>query len=308
MAMYDVKFKSFKEIEAYWRGVKPIRGRKEDVRPIADRARHWERVNKLSNTCYSMSLSFWNGEIHNVIKWELVSGVETVTIANGIGEWAHTSHYSFLDRFLPWNVFFRNRSGKHFISTNQNGLAREKFLPKGTGNWKAGRGYEYDEKQPVVKLTRTDTSHDWEFTGDDHTIPRARVDKEAKKIHKKAISDFCEWTWNMLPLLEDNTPTNWQERRDKCSVLGINAQHTSHRGTHDNKLFLSILATPDDPLYADLAIECIAQLKDTSEQVFDYQTRTWNHNKLRGDVKTFRRKLNIWVNKQGGFTNITTDY
>lgn len=45
MAMYDVKFKSFKEIEAYWRGVKPIRGRKEDVRPIADRARHWERVN-----------------------------------------------------------------------------------------------------------------------------------------------------------------------------------------------------------------------------------------------------------------------
>ena len=74
MAMYDVKFKSFKEIEAYWRGVKPIRGRKEDVRPIADRARHWERVNKLSDTCYSMSLSFWNGEIQNVIKWELVSG------------------------------------------------------------------------------------------------------------------------------------------------------------------------------------------------------------------------------------------
>tara|TARA_X000001382_G_scaffold76342_1_gene53377 strand:- start:2070 stop:2993 length:924 start_codon:yes stop_codon:yes gene_type:complete len=307
MAMYDVKFKSFKHVEAHWESIKPIRGRKEDVRPIADRARTFERISKLSDTCYSLNITDWGDRREDIITWELVSGYEVVTIKNGVGQWAHTSIYSFLDRFLPQNVGFVGKSGKQFIEIPNRDVKPfewvERYLPKRT-DLKDERG---------IQITRPSPLHDWIWVGDEHIIPLPRVDKEAKKAHKEVINNFCEWMWNMLPLLEDNTPTNWQERRDKCVILGISAPHHSYwqdlktqKAAQTN--FLKLLHTPDDPLYVDLAIECIAQLQDNGQRTYDREIHAWVEHKLSDDAKAFRRKVNTWVNKHGGFTTITTDY
>ena len=303
MAMYDMKFANFYQVRNHYDSVKCIRGRKEDVRPIADRARAWERIVRLSDTCYSLTLpSYTSNEPREVITWGLVSGKEVVTIYNGVGEWSHQDVYSFLDRFLPQGVYFIGGNGKQYISLGE----KLRFLPKCKSIFKVGVGHVADGEQPSVILTRDDPSHVWKFTGEEHLPPRLRIDKDKKKPYKKAINDLCEWVWTMLPLLEDNTHMSWHDRAALQTKLGVDGR--VYNSSPDPDLFMEILSDTNSELRVEMACEFIRHAKENTNGTFDRETREWVHPKLLDDAKVYRSKFTRWVNKNGGFNTTTTKY
>ena len=304
MAMYDMKFKDFYQVKNHYENVKRIRGRKEDVRPIADRARAWERIVRVSDTCYSLTLpSYVSDEPLEIITWGLVSGKEVVCIYNGVGEWGHQHVYSFLDRFLPQGVYFLNKGGKHFIRA-QNG--EDRFLPKCKSIYKIGEGHIADGERPSVILTRDDPSHGWKFTGEEHLPPRPRIDKDKKKPYKKAINDLCEWVWTMLPLLENNTSIGWSERATLQKKIGVDTR--IYNATESPELFLRILSDTNSELRVEMACEFIRHAKENTNGTFNHETRQWTHPKLSDDAKVYRSKFTRWINKNGGFNTTTTKY
>ena len=60
---------SFEQVEACYNNTKPIISKNQtlqhDIRPIGDRGRKWERIAKVSDTCYMLL----NGELGDNATW-----------------------------------------------------------------------------------------------------------------------------------------------------------------------------------------------------------------------------------------------
>jgi len=150
-------FNTFEDVVYHYENTKPIRERRDgtsrNVRPIGDRARKWETIQKISRNCYAISCGnergndlfrFWgyntskqvNGnyvatyddhgaklEDYAPIVWrKRKDGTVTVTINNMTGIGYSISHYSMLERHTPKGMaFIHNGSGKQYIRLLNNG-------------------------------------------------------------------------------------------------------------------------------------------------------------------------------------------
>jgi hypothetical protein len=153
------KINSFAEAEQRYKQTKRIISKRhtveQDVRPIGDRTRKWERIIKVNDNCYALSCG---GRADPVFTWGVGDpkireqypitdeeiarlspivwrkhrdGTETITIRNGAGEWQHNNVYSFLNRALPLGLWFRQTNiGKQFIYVPATGTTVH--LPKTT--------------------------------------------------------------------------------------------------------------------------------------------------------------------------------
>jgi hypothetical protein len=156
---YIEKINCFADAEARYNNTKPVVSKRhtleQDVRPIGARTRKWERIIKVSDTCYALSCG---GRVDPVFTWgaadlqiraqypitpdeiALMSpivwrkhpdGTETVSVRNGAGNWNHNNIYSFLARALPRDIWFQKDSkGKQFLYNRARGQTL--FLPKNT--------------------------------------------------------------------------------------------------------------------------------------------------------------------------------
>lgn len=158
MTNYIDRINCFADAEKRYNDTKPLVSSKhtleQDVRPIGDRARKYERIIKVSDTCYALSCGgradpvfTWSSGDTNMretypitpkeiarlspIVWrKLKDGTETITIRNGAGEYQHNNIYSFIHRALPRNIWFTNdREGNQFVSASGSLKA---YLPKNT--------------------------------------------------------------------------------------------------------------------------------------------------------------------------------
>ena len=59
MALTWTNFASFKDVVKHYENIKPLvsklHTREDDIRPIGDRNRKWERIVKVSRNCYALS-------------------------------------------------------------------------------------------------------------------------------------------------------------------------------------------------------------------------------------------------------------
>ena len=159
MALTFTGFQTFAEVEAYYNNIKPLvsklHPRGQDIRPIGDRHRKWERIVKISDNCYALSDGYHHGdavfggwaygasvedhiptladmEKYAPIVWRKRSnGIEEVTLRNGWGPGVHQSRYAFLDRHTPRGMSFYVNSGKQFIRVNYaRGPSEDFYLAK----------------------------------------------------------------------------------------------------------------------------------------------------------------------------------
>ena len=141
MALTYTSYESFKEVEAAYNNITPLRGEQnlgKDIRPIGDRARKHERIQKINSNCYILQ-DGWNYGCNLTGHWHYQAarptdqddklavdyapivwrkhrdGSETVTLRNGTGPSNHNGRYAFLYRHTPKGMWFRIRNGKHFI-------------------------------------------------------------------------------------------------------------------------------------------------------------------------------------------------
>jgi hypothetical protein len=242
MALYwqNNYLNTFDKVVAYYESIKPLVSKHhtlaDDLRPIGDRNRKWERIQKVNANCYILQ-DGWNGSDNIFTGWsyyhakgekpkpteaEMIKlapivwrrhkdGTETIKVRNGTGQGAHNSRYSFFARHLPSGLNFLIRNGKHFVTL----YGREYFLAK--SNTVAsfdlprdGQRHEWNKnfttRDDGVALTfrRCDRVGGFEFVDGGKPLPippKVRVDKVAKAKMKDAIAEFRDWAFTMYPLL-----------------------------------------------------------------------------------------------------------
>lgn len=156
---YITPINCFADAEARYNNTKPLVSKhhtlEQDVRPVGNRARKWERIVRLDPNTYALSCGghadpvfTWGGSSQpfrdqypitaaevarlSPIVWRKhKDGTETITIRNGAGPWHHNHVYSFIGRALPRELWFRQtRIGKQFIYNRSQG--QTVHLPKTT--------------------------------------------------------------------------------------------------------------------------------------------------------------------------------
>lgn len=150
MPLLFTNHRCFADVEAAYNNTPVIRskfGKVNDIRPIGDRRRKHERIQKINGNCYAIMHGYgygdpvfypWYGgarvkpsvnstEQYAALVWRRHrDGTDTVKITNGSGPHGHhNSIYDTLNRHLPRPLWFINKNGKHFIRI---GGAREQTV------------------------------------------------------------------------------------------------------------------------------------------------------------------------------------
>lgn len=153
MTLTYSNFTCFADVERWYERTKPLVSKRftleEDIRPIGDRRRYYERIVRISPNCYALCdyetggrgdhfgawkhyTPGWEPTPDDIkmmapIVWERrADGSETVRIRNGSGSYQHNARYAFLQRHTPRGLHFRQTQvGMQFIRAD-----KEYFLPK----------------------------------------------------------------------------------------------------------------------------------------------------------------------------------
>ena len=224
---------SFDDVKKRYEGTKPIASKvnpvSDDIRPIFDRKRKYERIMKFSETCYALLdgdgyadsvTNSWVGEDKrqkcrdNVsetltfapVVWTRHDGYDTIRIRNGSGDYAHTSRYSFIARCLPRTMRMTIGQGRQYI-WNKNVNDEKYLLPKSDFyTYRNGVCDEYPEKGhryltfEIVHGENVFSIIDGEFVVNPK---RTAVNKELKAKYKKGIDSMWEYVCTVAPLFNN---------------------------------------------------------------------------------------------------------
>ena len=259
-------FSSFEAVETRYNSTKPIGGihltPEDDVRPIGNRRRKWERIVKISKNCYALvtyshvnNVNIWGGGRDDLdtlkdvertapIVWRKhKDGSETVTIHNSQTS-CSTGWYEFLRRFTPAGIFFYNR-GVHKIEANTPSGRQDYILPfnKFTSKRITKRtGYETYIKRNKLGCTpkfekgltfqrgEADGRVAWtlvseSYNPEDGSRGVTYVDKDAKAKLKPQIEQFRDWAMAIAPML--TLPKGYEDRTALHSTLMADIAETA---------------------------------------------------------------------------------
>ena len=143
MSVYDMpRLANFSAVAKHYNSIDPViskrHTRENDVRPLGDRRRKYERIHKFSDDCYA----YYDGDMGDPIQysdhhymakdipmdackalapimWTLEEinqrwNKEILRVRNGSGNGAHNGRYSFLERALPREFNFVVDNGKGY--------------------------------------------------------------------------------------------------------------------------------------------------------------------------------------------------
>jgi len=332
---------SFAAVEDKYNKTKPLVSKNhtvsQDVRPVGERRRKWERVKKISDDCYIVLSGYgyeddvfsWRGfgTIISVeeqvalaaICWQRdAQGVETIKIRNGTGDHAHTSHYRFLEEALPRGLEFHIKNGQHFVSVGHSSgrdfyyLPKTRYVPKRMWDYwvnqntpGAVRAVEYyspTEDGAFLTFTRTGV-HEFKFSGELHTVPkppRHIVDRKLKAKYKEPIAEYLEWINAIAPLLriDDWEYCNTMRKEVYDYAQGRRRQKAKRRIYRNS----SVLVPPGIMLEVVTEPDHPLRLHMALDFVENY--RIIQHVKSQDDIKTVRTQYNRWINKQCGFLKL----
>jgi len=364
------KINSFAEAEQRYNDTKPMRGKRkaDDVRPLGARRRDWERIAKVNDSTYVLVCG---GHADTVFNWgsgqtkfrqqyplteeEVVrlspivwrkheDGTETITVRNGAGEWSHNSRYSFIERALPRELWFKQtRNGKQFIYNRSKG--QDVHLPKTTS---APRHITEYYKDHASKPGASDYAKHWlsvytegddglsvTFKRDENGIftlvgeapkvmvDRTRMNKDLKSGFKADIAELFTSATALYPLMAEQMKNSWSFARDTATELeaialkhGLEALYGKYSSTPFNmaspELVRDILKDPAHPMRHGLNLAAmleIAHVVRGYKNAEEYRERT---NTPIGDLhdrcnKSIRTTFNRWISKLGGFTVTTRE-
>ena len=317
MAITYERISSFAEVESIYNNTKPMRGRNagKDVRPIGDRARDHERVKKISDNCYLLMNGGYYDDVYSYygrklavptqaemvalapICWKRHSdGTETVTIRNGIGDRAHMSHYTFLERMLPRGMRFKIRYGKQYVMGTDGDyyLPKCMYVPRYLIDQRHGRRGGYDS---WMRATDDGSSLTFKRNGNMFTLigdvcdapkpPRTLVNKKQKAKYKDAMTGYLEWISAMAPMLQVD---DWKYRSEMGRQIREFHNETGYYHKIPPKLMRDVVMKQNHPLRLAMAVDFVSHYG------------TIRNIQSQADVSQVRTEFNRWINKHCGFT------
>jgi len=322
-------YRSFAEVVAHYDSITPLRGSNnagKDIRPIGDRSRKYERIVKISESCYALSDGYHFGDTHfgywyhgehftptladmekyAPIVWRKKrDGTEEVTLRNGWGPGSHVNRYNFLYRHSPKFMLFQIRNGKQFVETGRNlpgtentwyYLAKTTTMPKALHDkLTSNQYYKWPTKRDdnsAVKFIRIEGG--WQHVeGTGRSLQKApTVNKDLKAKFKDDIKKFFEWGMAMSPLLP-------LEDREYVSIQ-MAAFYTHPEKSSKRDIAKARAIVRDDQHDARLALWVLFAKDCTDGWSWhaEYLTKTVE---TKEDLAKVRSRYNTFINKQLGF-------
>ena len=252
MSVYDMpRLDNFSAVAKHYDSIKPViskrHTREQDVRPLGDRNRKWERVSKLSDDCYayydgdigdSIVYSEWHRNGEGItdeackalapIMWTREKGGwnrEILRVRNGSGSGAHNGRYSFLERALPRGFNFVVDNGKQFVILD----GTRYFLPKCdyySWGWHRDKTTVQKDDCKYLEFERS-PGEGWKVKTNSFTYvpPRVLVDKERKKKFKPAMDSYYNWLIVMAPMFREHFEDFKYDYHDQKSQDRYQAKH-----------------------------------------------------------------------------------
>lgn len=314
-------FRSFQHVANEYADTKPINereyarndpqkkpfGTSRNIRPIDSRSRKWERIQKISDTCYALMCGHTYGDTcFNVwrfkdvvakpdivasyapIAWHHIEGKDVVSISNA--HYGHpTVHHQFLNRWLPRGMSLVNRNGKHFLEVQQ----------ESGGVTYSLRRANPDEKQVKYNTYNLKFTSNGDGTFAPYKLPATadkkavkRVDTDLKKRFKVRLEEFNQWVMAMGPLF----PKDWKSRDEAQRAAAeyiqkVPSYHNHRLWTYRQippELAREALIYPNHPLRFYIGIEAWSHINgawgDTTPEAARSRLRSFN-NKVFGFEK-----------------------
>jgi len=318
MAKANHRLNSFDQVAALYDSVKPMRGKlkDQDVRPIGDRRRKWERIVKISDDCYLLfdgngagdNVDFWTYSTPNQvsraemlalapIKWERDGKDEYVTLRNGSGlNWTHSGRYDFLARTCPRSMDVEVTGGKQFVRNrvfdgeDKHYLPKSAYFPNGKTNWGQNMDSPAEDDDVYLRFKRDGWSI-FSLVSPAFPEPTTRVDKERKAKWKPQLNALYEYACVMTPMLP----------------LGDRAWLSNMKREREEQ--------PDNPLRdleageGDVGFHHLALEFAVSTETYEWGVGTTfkiQTVRTKEDASDVRSSFNRWANKMFGFTYNTT--
>ena len=312
MAIQWLQYNSFEYIAELYASIKPLvsklHTREQDIRPIGDRNRKYERIAKINDNCYILQDGYHTGdevfgnyrnEKSGPTEAEIIKlapivwrkhrdGSETITIRNGTGGGAHMSRYSFLDRHLPQGLEFLITNGKQFVVNDANRyyLAKSNTVAEYALRPEGKRGVMTSRDDGVSLTFKRITKYPrcFEFVSGGKAIPKPPkqiVDKKAKAKMKDDIIAFRDWASITFPMLPKNDRDYRsrliQELVEYSKGQGVGARGGFHLYTWNVvdsfagqfELSRNIISDDDHPLRLHLAYFLFSSIEDIYDEDMD---------------------------------------
>ena len=228
-----MRFNTFNEVAKWYEQTKPVVSKhhkaEDNVRPIGQRKRKWERIRKVDAETYLLLDGSYGSTLFNnngrgdaqyeqdmaPIMWKREADGDYIYIRNGTKNSVPFSRFKFLQWYLPMNMGFRyNQQGKHWVRA-QTPTGWEDFpLPKTDYVW----NYSLKEaSKDDGRRLKFRANEDGTFTrvGDSFKVEVTTVDKELKKQWKSKIDAFYIQAAALAPMLD----TTWNGRHEYRTVI-----------------------------------------------------------------------------------------
>lgn len=279
----------------------------QDIRPIANRSRKWERTIKVSDNSYALAdgnyTDIFNRHnmtdefIHDMcpILWERREDGDYVRIRNVNRH--HTVHgrLRFLSWFLPRGLEATARNGRLFVISKWDGV--EHYLPKTTMQW------DYSNK--VLEVGDDGMFLWFKHTGDKkferaNVIEAAstRIDIARKKRLKPYAKEFFDWACIMRNMIK----SDWQSRKAYQEQLEQWAK--DNKVTEGNTVFFGfscvkpkaieeIMVRPDHPMRVHLAVDMMMETK-----IINPYTEKVEEITSQNQISLIKERFNRWYTKR----------
>jgi len=263
-----MRFDTFNEVVTHYEKIKPVvsvcHTREQDIRPIGQRKRKFERIRKVDPETYCLLDGGYGNTLNQSrtltpqfeqdmapIMWVREADGDYIHIRNCAVGSMHMMRYAFLQSYLPSNVRFEyNQQGKHWIRAKTPTGYEDFPLPKTDYTW------DYNIKEATKddgRRLKFRANEDGTFTrvGEVFKVEKTTVDKELKKQWKGRIEAFYMQAAALAPMLD----TTWNGRNEYRNVINEWCKEnsldvTTYGGINQlpNTLMRQIMEREDHPL------------------------------------------------------------
>jgi len=228
-----MRFNTFNQVVAWYEATKPVVSKhhkaEDNIRPIGQRNRKWERIRKVDAETYCLLDGYYGNTMFAnssrgdaqyeqdmaPIMWKREADGDYIYIRNGTKNSVPFSRFKFLQWYLPSDVAFQyNQQGKHWVRAKTSAGYETFPLPKTHYLW------DYTRKEATKddgRRLKFRVNEDGTFTrvGEAFKVEVTTVDKELKKQWKERIEAFYIQAAALAPMLD----ITWNGRHEYRQVI-----------------------------------------------------------------------------------------
>lgn len=314
MYKLGVRFNSYDEVVAKYEATEPVVGRVttvgQDIRPIGDRRRKFEHINKIDDNTYALcdgnycaynvteSARKYENDMAPIV-WTRRAGGDYIRIRNHARGMQAVSRYDFLATYLPSGMAFSyHKRGVQWVDVvTAPGKSESFILPKNSPQYINGGWHVTDSVYLLFKVHGDGT-----FTrvGEKLRTPTLIVDKELKRSWQHATRGFFAYCQALGGLLK----TDWETRREyirqiEAWLLANPGRYELRTYTHSlslgwvpQALVREIFADEEHPLRVAMAVLVVFHVVGHNAVATD------------ADLKAARHAYNKLINKMLGLHKI----